>query len=103
MAEKTEKTKQTEQEKDNKIIEFELPSGINVKMDLTKFTVATVMKARQMANSGFKTPLYIFADICTFDGKELNVPEIEGLCGYDLMTLEDVWADGKKLVSQKQK
>lgn len=85
---------------DNKL-NFTLPSGTNVEMDLARFTVRTVMDARACANGGFKTTLYILADICKFNGEKVTAPELEDYSGFDLLELENRWSEAQESAVKK--
>ncbi len=85
-----------------KIINFTLPSGKKVEMDLSRFKIRTIMNARACAQGGFKTTLYILADICKFDGQTVTVPEMDEWDGYDLLTLEDEWDKARNNIPKHQ-
>ena len=91
-----------EQKEDSKIIEFTLPSGIKVEMDLSRFKIKTIMNARACANGGFRTTLYILADICKFNGEAVTVPEMDEWEGYDLLALEEEWDKARKNFPKSQ-
>lgn len=80
----------------NQIIKFELPSGVKVEMDISRFDVATLLKARQLAPTSTKVSSFILVEICKFDGKTIIEPELEKFSGFDLMELEGRWDDAKK-------
>ena len=88
--------------KNASIIKFTLPSGKNVEMDLSRFKIRTIMNARACANGGFKTTLYILADICKFDGETVTVPDMDEWDGYDLLALEEQWDKTRNNIPKPQ-
>lgn len=81
---------------------FILPSGMEVEMDLSRFKVSTIMNARACAGGGFRTTLYILADICKFNGEQATVPEMDEWDGFDLIALEDEWDKARTLLKKSQ-
>lgn len=81
---------------------FTLPSGREVEMDLSRFKIRTIMNARACAQGGFKTTLYILAEICKFDGQTVTVPEMDEWDGYDLLMLEDEWDKARTSLKKSQ-
>lgn len=98
---KLDECKEVKLEKKPNIVRFTLPSGKQVELDLSRFKISTIMNARACAAGGFRTTLYILADICKFDGETVTVPEMDEWDGFDLLTLEDEWDKARKNFNPK--
>lgn len=99
---KLDEYKEVRLEKKSDIVEFTLPSGKKVEMDLSRFKIRTIMNARACAQGGFKTTLYILADICKFNGQIVTVPEMDEWDGYDLLALEEEWDKARNNIPKHQ-
>lgn len=72
-----------------------LSNGVEVKIDGEKANGHLLMKCRN-ASGGMATVIYMIAEIATFNGEKLPAEEILNYSAFDIVALEEAWANLKK-------
>ena len=74
------------------IKELTLSNGVKVQMDLAKADGHLLMRCRKAAG-GEETVIYMISEIALFDGKKMPAPEILNMNAFDVIKLENAWAE----------
>ncbi len=77
------------------LVNLTLSNGVKVEIDGEKANGHLLMKCRN-ASGGMATVIYMIAEIGTFNGEKLPAEEILNYSAFDIITLEEAWANLKK-------
>ncbi|MGN0014951.1 MAG: hypothetical protein ACI37T_05980 [Candidatus Gastranaerophilaceae bacterium] len=76
----------------NKICEFTLRCGKKLELDLSKCNGDLLMKCRKLSG-GAATVIFMISEAGTFDGEKIPAPEILKWSAFDVIELEEIWAE----------
>lgn len=79
-------------EKNKNIYEFTLRNGKKLEIDVSKCNGELLMKCRKISG-GMATVIFMISEIGTFDGEKIPAPEILKWSVFDVIELEEVWAE----------
>lgn len=72
--------------------EFMLRNGKKLELDLSKCNGEMLMKCRKLSG-GVATVIFIISEAGTFDGEKIPAPEILKWSAFDVIELEEIWAE----------
>lgn len=76
------------------IIEVTHSNGTVIKIDKSKLNGHLLFKCRDLSG-GSATIIYMLSEAATFDGKTIPAPELMNWDAFDIVELEQIWADLK--------
>ena len=79
----------------NNIKTVTMSNGTKLEIDLSKNNGHLLMKCRQAAQ-GSATVIYLLSEIALFDGEKIPAPELLNWNAFDIIELEEIWADLKE-------
>lgn len=77
------------------LVTLTLSNDVKVVIDGEKANGHLLMKCRN-ASGGMATVIYMIAEIGTFNGEKLPAEEILNYSAFDIIALEEAWANLKK-------
>lgn len=74
------------------IYEYTLKNGKKLKLDTSLCNGELLMKCRKLSG-GAATVIFMISEAGTFDGEKIPAPEILKWSAFDVIELEEIWAE----------